>query len=103
MFNNPVLCNRKDSLVSRGSFAVSLYTIDPLLAALSYLPSNYKKSPDICVKPTQGELRSRLTFTGEDRLFEIVAFGDVFSLAYSVLKACTNLKSNFFRTTNLKD
>jgi hypothetical protein len=74
-----------------------------LLAALSYSPSNYKKSPDICVKLTQGELKSRLNFTGEDRLFEIVAFGDVFSLAYSVLKACTNLKSNFFRTTNLKD
>ena len=103
MFKNPVLCNRKDSLVSRGSFAVSLYTIDPLLKAPSCSPYNYKKSPDMCVNVTQGELKSRLTFTKEDRLFEIVAFGDTFSLAYSVLKARTNLKSNFFRTTNLKD
>ena len=103
MFKNPVLCNRKDSLVSRGSFDVSGYTIDPEVKEPSCSPYNYKKSPDMCVNVTQGELKSRLTFTKEDRLFEIVAFGDTFSLAYSVLKARTNLKSNFFRTTNLKD
>ena len=102
MFNNPVLCNRKDSLVSRGSFVVFGYTIDPAVKALSYSPYN-KKSPDTCVKATQGELKSRLTFNKEDRLFEIATFGNTFSLAYSVLKARTNLKSKFFRTNNLKD
>ncbi len=103
MFNNPVSCNRKDSLVSRGSFAVSEYTIDPAARALLYSQSNYKESPDMCVSATRSVSKSRLTFSGKDNLFEMVAFGDAFSLAYSVLKVRSNLKSKFFRTNNLKD
>ena len=95
MFNNTVLCNRKDSLVSRGSFAVSVYIIGSVVKSLLFMQSNFKKLSDIRVTVTRAELNSRLTFSMEERVFEIVAFGNVCSLAYSLLKARTNLKSNF--------
>ena len=59
------------------------------------MQSNFKKLSDIRVTVTRAELNSRLTFSMEERVFEIVAFGNVCSLAYSLLKARTNLKSNF--------
>ena len=59
------------------------------------MQSNFKKLSDIRVAVTRAESNSRLTFSMEESVFEIVAFGDVCSLAYSLLKARTNLKSNF--------
>ena len=56
---------------------------------------NFKKPSDIRVEVTQAESSSRLALSEEDLVFQIVAFGDVCSLAYSLLKARTNLNSNF--------
>ena len=95
MFNNTVSCNRKDSLVSRGSFAVSVYIIGSVMRALLFMQYNFKNLSDIRVEATQAESSSRLALSGEDRVFRIVAFVDVCSLAYSLLKARTNLNSNF--------
>ena len=95
MFNNTVSCNRKDSLVSRGSFAVSVYIIGSVMRALLFMQYNFKKLSDIRVEVTQAESSSRLALCEGDRVFQIVAFGDVCSLAYSLLKARTNLNSNF--------
>ena len=94
MFNNTVSCNRKDSLVSRGSFAVSVYIFGSVVKALLFMLSNFKKLSDIRVVFTRSESNSRLTFSMEERVFEIDAFGDMCSLAYSLLVARTNLKSN---------
>ena len=94
MFKNTVSCNRKYSLVSRGSFAVSVYIIGSVVKALLFMLSNFKKLSDIRVPATQAESNTRLTFSMEERVFEIVAFGDICSLAYSLLEARTNLKSN---------
>ena len=66
------------------------------------MQSNFKKLSDIRVTVTRAELNSRLTFSMEERVFEIVAFGDVCSLAYFLLKARTNLKSNFLAQPILK-
>ena len=95
MFNNTVSCNRKDSLVSRGSFAVSVYIIGSVMRALLFMQYNFKNLSDIRVEATQAESNSRLALCEGDRVFQIVAFGDVCSLAYSLLKARTNLNSNF--------
>ena len=95
MFKNTVSCNRKDSLVPRGSFAVSVCIIGSVMKALLFMQSNFKKLSDIRVAVTRAESISRLITSEEDRVFEIVAFGNVCSLAYSLLKARTNLKSNF--------
>ena len=94
MFNNTVSRNRKDSLVSRGSFAVSVYIIGSVMRALLFMLSSFKKISDIRVMVTRVESSSRFTFSMEESVFEIVAFGDMCSLAYSLLKARTNLKSN---------
>jgi hypothetical protein len=56
---------------------------------------NFKKLSDIRVEATRPESTSRLALSKEDLVFQIVAFGDVCSLAYSLLKARTNLNSNF--------
>ena len=103
MFNYPVLCNRKDSLVPRGSFAVSGYMIKPVSIDFLFLLFNYKKTRDVSVSFAQSVSKSRLNFLKKDDLFEIFAFSYMFSLAYSMLKVCANLKSLFFKTTNLKD
>ena len=95
MFNNTVSCNRKDSLVSRGSFAVSVYIIGSVMRALLFMQYNFKKLSDIRVEATQPGSISRLALSKEGLVFQIVAFGDVCSLAYSLLKARTNLNSNF--------
>ena len=95
MFNNTVSCNRKDSLVSRGSFAVSVNIIGSLMRALLFMQHNLKKISNIRVEATQAESSSRLALSKGDRVFQIVAFGDVCSLAYSLLKARANLNSNF--------
>ena len=94
MFNNTVSCNRKDSLVSRGSFADSVYIIGLVVKVFLFMISSFKKLSDICVVFTRAGSNSRFTFSMEERVFEIVAFGDMCSLAYSLLKARTNLKSN---------
>ena len=103
MFNYTVLCNRKDPLVPRGSFAVSGCIIEPAAIDILFLLFNYKKSRDVSVSFAQGVSKSRLNFLKKDNLFEMFAFSDALSLAYSVLKVRTNLKSLFFKTTNLKD
>ena len=97
MFNNTVSCNRKDSLVSRGSFADSVYIIGLVVKAFLFMISSFKKLLDIRVLVTRAESNSRFTFSMEERVFEIVAFGDMCSLAYSLLKARTNLKSNLLK------
>ena len=94
MFKNTVSCNRKVSLVSRGSFAVSVYIIGSMVKALLFMLSNFKKLSDIRVVVTRDGSNSRFDFSMEERVCEIVAFGDMCSLAYSLLKARTNLKSN---------
>ena len=58
------------------------------------MQSNFIKLADIRVTITRAESNSRLTFSMEERVFEIDAFGDMCSLAYSLLVARTNLKSN---------
>ncbi len=103
MFNYTVLCNRKDSLVPRGSFAVSECMIEPAAIDFLFLLFNYKKSRDVSVAFTQSVSKSRLNFLKKDNLLEMFAFSDAFLLAYSVLKVRTNFKSLFFKTTNLKD
>ena len=103
MFNYTVLCNRKDSLVPRGSFAVSGCMTEPAAIDLLFLSFNYKKSSDSSVGFAQSVSKSRLNFLKKDNLLEMFAYSDAFLLAYSVLKVRTNFKSLFFKTTNLKD
>ena len=102
MFNSPVSCNRKDSLVSRGSFAVSGHKVGPQCKQVVNVPSNSIRPYYLCVKVTQAELKSRLVFFRREFTLEIESFGSSGRLAHPVLNSRTNFES-FYNTTNLKD
>ncbi len=102
MFNSPVSCNRKDSLVSRGSFAVSGHKVGPQCKQVVNVPSNSIRPYYLCVKFTRAELKSRLVFFRREFTLEIESFGSSGRLAHPVLNSRTNFES-FYNTTNLKD
>ena len=102
MFNSPVSCNRKDSLVSRGSFAVSGHKVGPQCKPVVNSPLNSTSPYHLRVKATQAESKSRLVFCRQEFTLEIESFGSSDRLAHPVLNSRTNFDS-FYNTTNLKD
>ena len=74
MFNSPVSCNRKDSLVSRGSFAVSGHKVGPQCKQVVNATSNSIMPYYLCVKVTRAEPKSRLVFCRQEFTLEIESF-----------------------------
>ena len=107
MFNNPVFYNRTELLVSRECSAVPGYANDLALGMLSHLVFNYERTAESCVKITRTASISRAPFVLQESLNEMTSFGDFFLLAWPLLTARSNSKSNFleqviYNNQNLK-
>ena len=95
MFNNPVFYNRTEPFVSRRSFTVPDYANDLAPGRLSHLVINYERTAESSGNITRSASKSRSPFVLQESLNEMTSFGRVFLLAYPLLKARSNSKSNF--------